>query len=229
MDRRALVERMVNSDDYMDVLISAFEGRLSAAPDTNLLQALHADAAARFDAKTPPGYRDADKKASDARPTVDPYGDYIAWKQLMQVAASEKKDFILVIDDVKDDWWRIESDKSGKHKYTVGPRPELLEEFHKETGQHVWFYTSEDFLRAAKQYDAAGVKDEVIEEVGAHLNAKRAAITEQIGNPSGDESEAEDGELPKRTSDDAKFTTAGEKVSRPDDAAKARRGDGGDD
>jgi len=137
-DKRKAIERMITTDEYADALLAAFDGRIGPSPSAAELTQLHSDAATRFTVQTPPGYKDLALKNSP-----DAYGDYVAWRQLMNIGAREKKDIILVTDDVKEDWWHIESERR------IGPRPELLEEFASETSQRIWLYTSESFLKAA--------------------------------------------------------------------------------
>ena len=131
---------MISEDKYADLLLSLFDQKIGAAPDEEMLKQLHEQAADRYAKKTPPGYSDLKDKGVPRA-----YGDYIVWRELMDIAKKEKKDFILVTDDSKDDW-RLKL--SGK---TIGPRPELLEEFRRETGQRVWLFTSEGFLIATKE------------------------------------------------------------------------------
>lgn len=165
--KRQALEAMVNFDEYADVLLASFEKKIGPAPDKTTTNDLYKTADARYSMKTPPGYMDAKDKD-----IPDRYGDYIGWRQLMDIAKAEGKDFILVIDDFKEDWWQKEGER------TIGPRPELLEEFFSETKQSVWMYTSESFLIAAKEYDSSGVEDEVIKEVGARLDAQKAELAE---------------------------------------------------
>lgn len=115
--KRKALEKMVSSDHYADVLLKSFESKVGQPPESQALQKLHADADARYAIKTPPGYMDLKDKG-----VPDAYGDYIGWCQLMDIARKEKKDFILVIDDFKEDWWQKDDDR------TLGPRPELLED-----------------------------------------------------------------------------------------------------
>jgi hypothetical protein len=116
-ERRASLEKMISSDEYADVLLSTFDGRVGPPPTDEELPKLHAEAKDRFAVEMPPGYKDLKVKA-----VPDAYGDYIAWNQLMALASKENRGVILVIDDVKEDWWQIQGER------TIGPRPELLEE-----------------------------------------------------------------------------------------------------
>lgn len=163
--KRKALEAMISEDEYADLLLSLFEQKICAAPDETTLAQLHAIAAGRYAKKIPPGYSDLKEKELPFA-----YGDYVAWRQLMDIATREKKDFIFVTDDFKEDW-RLKL--SGK---TIGPRPELLEEFRRETGQGVWLFSSEGFLIATNEAGSSQVAESVIEEVSAHLVAQTALL-----------------------------------------------------
>lgn len=166
--KRKALESMISEDKYVDLFLSLFDQKIGAAPDEETLKQLHKQADDRYKKKTPPGYIDAkDKKNPRA------YGDYIVWRQLMDIAKKNNRDFIFVTDDSKDDWWlRL----SGK---TIGPRPELLEEFRRETGQCIWIFTSKGFLIATKKAGSTQVSDRVIEEVGEHLIAQTSELASE--------------------------------------------------
>ena len=172
--KRKSLESMISEDKYVDLFLSLFDQKIGAAPDEETLKQLHKQADDRYEEKTPPGFSDLkDKEVQRA------YGDYIVWRQLMDIAKKDKRDFILVTDDSKEDWWlRL----SGK---TIGPRPELLEEFRQETGQCVWLFTSEGFLIATKEAGSTQVSDSVIKEVGEHLISQTSALAseDKLSNP----------------------------------------------
>ena len=75
----------------------------------------------RYGKKTPPGYKD--EKAKDG---FRKYSDLIWWKEVIRFAKENKKNIILVTDDIKEDWWVVED---STHKF----REELFKEFEKET------------------------------------------------------------------------------------------------
>ncbi len=162
---REQMEKLVGADPHSEKLLAALDGKVGAPPNAEELRILHDDAKRRYDNLTPPGYADLKKKDGP-----DAFGDCIGWKQLISIAQAEKKGFILVIDDLKDDWWRIE------HERTVGPRPELIEEFARESGQILFMYTSENFLRAANKFMAAKVDNDAIEEVAERIASQRAKL-----------------------------------------------------
>jgi hypothetical protein len=159
---RKTMEKLISSDPYAEKLMAMLEGRIGACPTTEEIAQLHAEARERYEKGTPPGFEDLKNKE-----VPDAYGDYIGWQQLMQIAKAEKVSIILVNDDQKADWWYIERDR------TIGPRPELLEEFTRVTNQQFHMYTSESFLRAAKQFTTADIREEVIEEVTMRLASQR--------------------------------------------------------
>jgi len=203
--KRKALESMISEDKYADLLLSLFDQKIGAAPDEETLKQLHEQAADRYAKKTPPGYSDQkDKELPRA------YGDYIVWRQLMDIAKKEKRDFILVTDDSKDDW-RLKL--SGK---TIGPRPELLEEFRRETGQRVWFFTSESFLIATKEAGSTQVSDSVIKEVGEHLIAQTSALgsEDKLSNPNIDREEA------NGSASDVKFSSQRVEHAKTDEFAR---------
>lgn len=163
---RLNIERLIGSDPYADLILAAFEGRVGDAPDDESLKQLHAQAAARFAGKIPPGYIDEKKKGIPKA-----YGDFIGWHQLMAKSKDSATSIILVTDENKEDWWQIEGTR------TVAPRPELLAEFRTFTGQKIWIYNSEGFLRSAQQYLKAEIDPGVIREVGQSIEvAQRERI-----------------------------------------------------
>lgn len=237
--KRKLLESMISEDKYADLFLSLFDQKIGAAPGEETMKQLHKQAEDRYEKKTPPGYSDLkDKEVPRA------YGDYIVWRQLMDIAKKDKRDFILVTDDSKEDWWlRL----SGK---TIGPRPELLEEFRQETGQCVWLFTSEGFLIATKEAGSTRVSDSVIKEVGEHLIAQTSALAseDKLSSPNIDLKEAtgsasdvklvsqrvdhaKTDEFAKEASlQDSKLTTPGKKnVAPTEKKTTVAREDGGDD
>lgn len=159
-ESRRVMEKLIGDDPYADRILQAFDGKVGSSPSGQDLTQLEAEAQRRYTQSIPPGFEDLKEKA-----TPEAYGDYIGWYQLLEIAKSQSKGVILVIDDLKKDWWQIERERM------VGPRPELQEEFSLVTQQRFYMYTSEGFLRAAKKFMAADIPDETIEEVKARLRS----------------------------------------------------------
>lgn len=165
------IQRITN-DDILENIASVFEDRIGPEYTADELETLLTSGDLRLTAKVPPGYKDYDKQKSPA--TEDErranYGDLIIWMQTMDFAKAEGKPIVLVTDDAKEDWWLL------AHGKTVGPRPELVKEFFEVTQQHILLYSSEQFLRHAKEHLESTVSKETLDEVkesGAHDKSKR--------------------------------------------------------
>jgi hypothetical protein len=159
-EKKSYLETMVSNDRYADLLHELFEKKIGTAPDEAALKKLHEQAADRYDKKIPPGYSDLKEKTVPRA-----YGDYILWRELIEIAKAEQNDLILVTNESKEDWiLEINGRK-------LGPRPELREEFRKETSKRVWLYSTESFLIATQRAGSTTVSDKVIEEVSARAQA----------------------------------------------------------
>ena len=161
VEKRKAVERLMSADPYADFILTACAGKVGEVMDDDRLNESYAKGKARYENLIPPGFADIYKGSPEC------YGDYIAWEQLISISTTEKRGIILVIDDLKEDWWWIESGR------TVGPRPELLSEFVSRSGQRIWLYSSEGFLRAATRYVGAAVSESLLKDVRAQLEDAR--------------------------------------------------------
>ena len=204
-NKRRVLESMISEDSYADLLLSLFDQKIGSAPDEETLGQLHKQADSRYAKKTPPGYSDLKNKQ-----TPQAYGDYVVWRQLMDIAKQKKCNFIFVTDDSKEDW-RLKI--SGK---TIGPRPELLEEFRRETGQRVCLFTSEGFLIATREAGSTQVADSVIKEVGEHLNAETSALAseDKLSSPKIDREEW------NRSASDFKLSSQRVKDAKTEESAR---------
>jgi hypothetical protein len=197
---RQRLEKLIGMDPFCDLVLSTFEGKVGPEPTPEELVKLHASAKDRFDNKFPPGYEDQKSKK-----VPDCYGDYIGWKQLIDIAVERNKNIIFVTDDVKTDWWQFESER------TVGPRPELIEEFVRTTGHSIWIYNSASFLHSARKYNDTPVAEKVIEEILTRLETSKDL-------PDSEKERVEGGAL--RNSDPDKDKTMG-KTESPTSRDKA--------
>jgi hypothetical protein len=148
------------SDDIRDRLTVLYEGRVGGPYEAERLAEIEAIGDSRYEADIPPGY--ADKK----KPKETRYGDLILWMQLIEHAERERHPVIFITDDVKADWWlRVEGQ-------TIGPRPELIAEMHRRSGQLFHMYRAEQFARYARDYSTAAISDSALSEID-HLAAKQ--------------------------------------------------------
>ncbi len=138
-------------DATMDVITELYNARVGEPYDSDELEKLYADGERRYEAKQPPGFKDANKPAP-AR-----YGDLILWMQILDKAATENTAVIFVGDDQKEDWWR---EFKGRK---VGPRVELVDEFRARVGKRIYFLTPYALMELASEHDSAITKATVQE------------------------------------------------------------------
>ena len=173
--------KSIGPDPIRDSLDRLIGNKIGPAPSQSDLDALYREGETRYAAGIPPGGADEkDKKKSPAyvhqgvtyRPM---YGDLILWKQLISHAMTHKlKHVLLISDDEKDDWRAI-SEYRGRRQ--VMPRPELVEEIHREAGVEVFMiYSSDSFLHVAKEKLGAELADTTIPQVA---DVKAAARVDQ--------------------------------------------------
>lgn len=141
-------EGRISSDEIKDRLEVLFEGKVGGGYDRIFIDSVLIAGKARYDEKIPPGYADI-KKGGDSPLFVDrckPYGDYIAWLQIIDKAKSDAKPVVFITGDVKEDWWVSSLGR------TVGPQPQLVEEFRVATDQSFYMYTPDRFLERAGSF-----------------------------------------------------------------------------
>jgi hypothetical protein len=151
----------VTEDEIQNAIGDLFSGRVGSPFCESALTETIEEGRERYKNKTPPGYEDV-KKSSESdvlKEKCKKYGDYIMWKQILGYAEDQKKDVVFVTDDLKEDWWLIHKGK------TVGPRPELIEEFLKKTKKKFYMYKSDRFLEHAKTNLNSHVSDDVMAEI----------------------------------------------------------------
>jgi len=148
--KKDFYKKLLNNDSIHKTIATIFNNKVGDAFSDEELSKIEKEGEERYKKKIPPGFKDNDK-------TDNKYGDLIIWKELLRKAKSENKPFILIIDDLKEDWWlRIQGQ-------TISPRQELAQELFKESGQVFHLYTPDRFLEFAAKTEE--VKQETIDEV----------------------------------------------------------------
>lgn len=132
------------------------------------LVGLRQQAEDRYSRSIPPGFEDK-AKTGDRR-----FGDFFIWKQMMAAANEKKAGVIFVTNDEKADWKR-----DGK------ALPELLQEFHEETGQIVHIYSPKGFISEARRRslwtpDSDSDADGVAAELETYVDNTKATRTPAI-------------------------------------------------
>ncbi len=136
-------EQRITDDDILNVISELFSGKTGEVLREDQINAIVSAGKERYSKKIPPGYMDAKKSSGDE--DVRPYGDLIIWEEMIEYCKENDSDAIFVTDDFKEDWWL---EFNGK---TIGPRPELIEEFRGRSGKRVLFYGSSRFFEFASQ------------------------------------------------------------------------------
>lgn len=166
--KEKLLKRLTE-DEILDFVEKYFDGRTGEAFSPEELSSIATEGQKRYEQEIPPGYKDGNKDQSG-----DPYrkfGDLILWKQLIQKAKNENKPLIFITDDQKEDWWQ---EQSGR---TIGPRPELREEFLKESGQNFWMYTVDRFIAESAKHRKTVISEQVIAEI---IEVREASNTKRF-------------------------------------------------
>lgn len=127
--------------DAVARLTQLLDGRIGDKWKPDQLAVLKKEGEDRYAKKIPPGYKDAKKDAGE----FDKFGDLIIWKEMTAKAKSDKRPVIFISDDAKEDWWWIHKGRK------LGPRPELVEEFHAGSNQDFHIYEFGQFLRFAAE------------------------------------------------------------------------------
>lgn len=138
-----LISRAWENTDYLQKLVAEWEqaGAVLPEPSQEDIYAWCEEGEERYKKQVPPGFKDAKDKDG-----VRKYSDLIWWKEVLRFADKEKKNVILVTDDVKADWWET---VNGKRQLHQG----LMDEFSK-TGRNLCPFVSRDFYsEIAADYD----------------------------------------------------------------------------
>ncbi|MDJ0366774.1 PIN domain-containing protein [Hymenobacter sp. H14-R3] len=152
-EKQEKVISLLNENPIKDKLAILFSDKIGEPFDEKSISKLYTEGELRYAKLIPPGYEDAKK------PSPDKFGDLIIWKQLIKYAKEVDKAIIFITGDTKDDWFLSQSGK------IIGPRPELLAEFVKETNQTFYSYPTTAFLKSANDFLSAGVKKATLDEV----------------------------------------------------------------
>lgn len=142
-----------SSDPLQEQLTRLFNNKVGHALSPELQSATLTDGARRYERKIPPGFMDSDKGDEEK------YGDLVLWVEILEESKSTSKPVIFVTDDQKEDWWLRMNGK------TIGPRPELIAEFWKETSQHFYMYSTDRFVEMAKLRGHSQPSDDTVNEI----------------------------------------------------------------
>lgn len=143
---------LLENDILRERITNLFSGRIGDKFPPNRLEEIYQEFEQRFRLLIPPGYRDAKKVG------FKKYGDGVLWFQIIDHAKDVKKPIIFIIDDRKEDWWKVEKGK------TMGPRPELIGEMYSTAQVTFYMYTAGRFMEYAREFLGIEVGQKAIEE-----------------------------------------------------------------
>ncbi len=166
-EHKELLDRLVD-DKRLAFIENLFEGKTCESLGDERIAEICKDGEQRYENKTPPGYKDSSKDSD--HDSSRKFGDLIVWFELIEYAKKNRKSLIFITDDNKEDWWQKEAGR------TIGPRPELREEFIQKSNEDFWVYSVDSFLERAAKSRNETISDEVLAEIESIRAEDRSAI-----------------------------------------------------
>jgi hypothetical protein len=130
-----------SEDPILEQLENILAGHVTSPLESDEYDACVTEGIRRAEAKVPPGYMDAEKQ--DNGLPEQGAGDYLVWYQATHYAKDQNRDLLIVTRDQKEDWWWRQQAK------LIGPRPELVLEYHELTGKRLFLMLPSELLRRA--------------------------------------------------------------------------------
>lgn len=145
-------------DETLDTITGLYKNKVGAEFTREELKKIYTEGEDRYKNQIPPGYKDADSKRKKGEKHM--YGDLIIWKQMITHTLKNKNLVIFITDDRKEDWWTIDNGQ------TIRPREELIKEFYDSTNIRILIYSTDQFLKFAKERKlVTTIKEESIDEI----------------------------------------------------------------
>ncbi|WP_311946935.1 PIN-like domain-containing protein [Halomonas piscis] len=171
-ENKGVHTKRITEDEIKESISSIFSDNVGMPYSKEELERIISDGEERYRQKIPPGFKDG-SKSSDSEIFSEQcrkYGDLIVWNQVIDKSIDSKKPIILVTDDKKEDWWEKFKGK------TVGPRPELVEEFREKAENSFYMYQADRFLELARENLNEKVSDEIVQEIREVRRRDRLAV-----------------------------------------------------
>lgn len=156
--------QLIKEDSYKKKIAELFDGRLGDDYSQEEKDKYFVDAKDRYSKQIPPGYKDNTKKDNE-------YGDYLIWRQMIDIAKLHNKPVIFVSNDIKEDW--VEEIAGIK----IGPRTELIDEFYKETSQDFYCYSLNQFI---EYIENNSVSKESIKEIASIIEEQQTQNIQEL-------------------------------------------------
>lgn len=156
-EQQAALLKKLSNDEILEFIEMLFEGKTGEQFNQERIKEVVEFGEKRYAEKIPPGYKDSNKDAAEDE--LRKYGDLLVWLQTIDYAKANKCSVVFITDDKKEDWWL---EQSGR---TISPRPELIEEFMRETGQKFWMYSVSKFIQESANINQKEVSPDVMDEI----------------------------------------------------------------
>ena len=153
--------KRITNDSIQASIAKIFSGRVGEPYDNERLNAIFKEGETRYSERIPPGFTDDSKADGNGAQSerCRKYGDLLVWFQILEHAKEKNVSMILVTDDKKKDWWQTFKGK------TIGPRPELVQEFLSRTHQSFHMYQADRFLEFANEYLEQTIAETTLSEI----------------------------------------------------------------
>jgi PIN like domain len=122
-------------DPILAQVVKIFKDKIGEEISSKEKSIIYKEGEERYKKQIPPGYKDKKKGEPEC------YGDLIIWKELENLSNKLKKNILFVSDDRKEDW------AIDINEMNLGPRKELIKEFHTKTGNLFYSVTTKDFIK----------------------------------------------------------------------------------
>jgi hypothetical protein len=140
-------------DSVLQAIGRLYDGKVGEPFSPEELKKIFEEGEVRYANQIPPGFLDAQKDGDKK------YGDLILWKEMIRYASDKKVDVLFVTDDAKEDWWWKTQGE------TIGPLPELRQEFNKQTDQVFYSYSPLTFIKKISESIDSSIETSLLNEV----------------------------------------------------------------
>lgn len=147
------INELLRNNEYKDRIAAFFQDKIGECFSQEMLKNIYSEGSERYNKRIPPGYKDKPEKKGN-----DVYGDLVIWKELLNKAKQSDKDIIFITRDSKEDWFLVINGA------TLGPRPELITEFKKESGKNFYIYNTIRFIEYCQKYFEIGKNEKALAE-----------------------------------------------------------------
>lgn len=155
------MKSLLSENPIKEKLADLLENKIGDSFPEEQLSSIYSEAEKRYSNKIPPGYKDINK------PIPEKYGDYIFWKEVLKKNCEISVPIILITGDTKEDWYYEELG------LTIGPRPELIDEFNRVKPNLFYMYPTNQFLKYAVQHLKSEINNKSIIEIDESIKQGR--------------------------------------------------------